>query len=61
MSKELGMYFVSDSWLLGTNDDNSLGWSGLLCRRGREAGHDVSPYKFGIRADTSEKIAVETA
>ena len=57
MSKELRMCFVSDSLLLGTNDDTYLGWPGLLCRREREAGHDVSLYKFGIRADTSEKIA----
>ena len=53
MSKELRMCFVSDSLLLGTNDDTYLGWPGLLCRREREAGHDVSLYNLGIRADAS--------
>jgi len=57
VSKELRMCFVGDSLLLGTNDDNYLGWPGRLCRREREAGHDVSLYNLGIRADTSEKIA----
>jgi len=57
VSKELRMCFVGDSLLLGTNDDNYLGWPGRLCRREHEAGHDVSLYNLGIRADTSEKIA----
>ena len=53
MSKELRMFFVGDSLQLDANDDNYLGRPGRLCRREREADHDVSLYNLGIRADTS--------
>ncbi len=49
--------FVGDSLVLGTNDETYLGWPGRLCRDGRAAGHDVSLYNLGIRAETSEQIA----
>jgi len=57
MSKDLRICFVGDSLLLGTNDDNYLGWPGRLSRREREAGHYISMYNLGIRGDTSEQIA----
>ncbi|MBT6096585.1 MAG: lipase [Rhodospirillaceae bacterium] len=49
--------FVGDSLVLGTNDETYLGWPGRLCRDGRAAGHDMSLYNLGIRAETSEQIA----
>jgi acyl-CoA thioesterase-1 len=49
--------FVGDSLVLGTNDDTYLGWPGRLCREARAAGHNVSLYNLGIRAETSEQIA----
>ena len=49
--------FVGDSLVLGTNDEAYLGWPGRLCREARAAGHDVSLYNLGIRAETSEQIA----
>lgn len=49
--------FVGDSLVLGTNDQTYLGWPGRLSRDARAAGHDVSLYNLGIRAETSEQIA----
>ncbi|MEK9752818.1 MAG: GDSL-type esterase/lipase family protein [Rhodospirillaceae bacterium] len=49
--------FVGDSLVLGTNDEAYLGWPGRLCREARAAGHDISLYNLGIRAETSEQIA----
>ena len=49
--------FVGDSLVLGTNDDAYLGWPARLVQRETRAGHDVSLYNLGIRADTSEMIA----
>jgi len=48
---------VGDSLVLGTNDDEYLGWPGRLAHREARAGHDISLYNLGIRADTSEMIA----
>lgn len=52
----LRVCFVGDSITLGTNDDTGLGWPGRLAQRERRAGHDVTAYNLGIRADTSELI-----
>jgi len=49
--------FVGDSLVLGTNDETYLGWPGRLCRDARTAGHEVSLYNLGIRAETSEQIS----
>lgn len=48
--------FVGDSILLGTADEELLGWPGHLCRRVWAEGHDVTLYNLGIRADTSALI-----
>ncbi len=52
----LRVCFVGDSIGLGVNDDTGLGWPGRLAQRERQAGHDVTAYNLGIRADTSELI-----
>ena len=52
----LRICFVGDSLVLGTNDETYLGWPGRLCQEARAAGHDVSLYNLGIRAETSEQI-----
>ncbi len=49
--------FVGDSLVNGTNDPEFLGWPGRLAQREVAAGHDVTVYNLGIRADTSEMIA----
>jgi len=53
----LRICFVGDSLTLGTNDDEYLGWPGRIAKRERAAGHDVTVYNLGVRADTSEMIA----
>lgn len=49
--------FVGDSLVNGTNDPEFLGWPGRLAQDEVTAGHDVTVYNLGIRADTSEMIA----
>jgi len=53
----LRICFVGDSLMLGTNDEEYLGWPGRLAHRECQAGHDVTIYNLGIRAETSEMIA----
>jgi len=53
----LRICFVGDSLVLGTNDHDFQGWPGRIAHREVQAGHDVSVYNLGIRADTSEMIA----
>ncbi|MEK9671195.1 MAG: GDSL-type esterase/lipase family protein [Rhodospirillaceae bacterium] len=48
--------FIGDSLVLGTGDGAQLGWPGRLARREVQAGHDVTTYNLGIRADTSEMV-----
>lgn len=48
--------FVGDSLTLGTGDEAFLGWPGRACQREVQAGHDVSLYNLGIRADTTTMI-----
>jgi len=54
----LRICFIGDSLTLGTNDDEYLGWPGRIAKREHTAGHDVTVYNLGVRADTSEMIAV---
>jgi len=49
--------FVGDSLVLGSNDDAFQGWPGRACQREVAAGHDVSLYNLGIRAQTSVQVA----
>lgn len=49
--------FIGDSITAGTGDDRFLGWPGRLCAHEHAAGHDVTLYNLGIRADTSEHLA----
>jgi acyl-CoA thioesterase I len=53
----LRLCFVGDSLTLGTGDDGYLGWPGRAVRRERAAGHDVTLYNLGIRAETTADIA----
>ena len=49
--------FLGDSLIVGTNDHEFTGWPGRLAQRETAAGHDISIYNLGIRADTSDLIA----
>ena len=53
----LRICFVGDSLVLGTNDHDFQGWPGRLAHREVQAGHDVTVYNLGIRADTSAMVA----
>ncbi len=53
----LRICFVGDSITNGTLDGDYLGWPGRLCMAERAAGHDVTLYNLGVRADTSADIA----
>lgn len=57
MSQCLRICFVGDSITAGTGDDRFLGWPGRLAAHEHAAGHDVTVYNLGIRADTSEHLA----
>ncbi|MEX2009181.1 MAG: GDSL-type esterase/lipase family protein [Dongiaceae bacterium] len=53
----LRICFVGDSITAGTGDHAYLGWPGRRAARERAAGHDVTAYNLGVRADTSELVA----
>jgi acyl-CoA thioesterase-1 len=53
----LRICFVGDSITNGTLDGDYLGWPGRLCAAERAAGHDLTLYNLGIRADTSADVA----
>ncbi len=52
----LRVCFIGDSLVLGTGDDDFLGWPGRVMQRERHAGHDVTMYNLGIRGDTTTMI-----
>ena len=52
----LRICFMGDSLTNGTGDAAYLGWPGRLCRRETRAGHDLTCYNLGIRAETTEMI-----
>lgn len=53
---QLRICFVGDSLTNGTGDRAFLGWPGRLCHREVQAGHDLTCYNLGIRAETTEMI-----
>lgn len=53
----LRICFIGDSITNGTLDGDYLGWPGRLCVAERAAGHDLTLYNLGVRADTSADIA----
>ena len=52
----LRICFMGDSLTNGTGDVAYLGWPGRLCQRETRAGHDITCYNLGIRAETTEMI-----
>ncbi len=48
--------FVGDSITAGTGDLAFLGWPGRLSATMASAGHDLSCYNLGVRAETSRDI-----
>ena len=53
---ELRVCFIGDSLVLGTGDDDFLGWPGRVMQRERQAGHDLTMCNLGIRGDTTTMI-----
>lgn len=53
---QMRICFVGDSLTNGTGDRAFLGWPGRVCRREVQAGHDITCYNLGIRAETTEMI-----
>lgn len=49
--------FVGDSFVNGTGDPDYLGWTGRICVRTRQEGHDITYYNLGVRRETSIDIA----
>lgn len=58
MNKDLRICFIGDSFVNGTGDETTLGWTGRISaqlERDRE-GLEVTHYNLGIRRNTSEDI-----
>ncbi len=53
---QLRICFVGDSLTNGTGDRSFLGWPGRLCQAEVAAGHAITCYNLGIRAETTEMI-----
>ncbi len=53
---ELRICFIGDSLVLGTGDDEFLGWPGRVMQRERQAGHNLTLCNLGIRGDTTTMI-----
>jgi len=54
---DIRICFVGDSYVQGAGDDECLGWSGRLCTRARNVGHNITAYNLGVRRETSADIA----
>ena len=52
----LRVCFIGDSLVLGTGDDEFLGWPGRVMQHERTVGHAVTMYNTGIRGDTTTMI-----
>lgn len=50
--------FVGDSLVHGTDDPQCRGWPGRITAEARKRGFNVTHYNLGVRADTSNEIAV---
>ncbi|AFY66813.1 GDSL-type esterase/lipase family protein [Geitlerinema sp. PCC 7407] len=48
--------FVGDSFVNGTGDRSSLGWTGRLCAIAQHRGYDLTHYNLGVRRETSADI-----
>jgi lysophospholipase L1-like esterase len=54
---DIRICFVGDSFVNGTGDPECLGWTGRVCARAMQAGHQITHYNLGIRRNTSADIA----
>jgi lysophospholipase L1-like esterase len=50
--------FIGDSITNGYGDETMAGWPARVSAAANAAGHDVTAYNLGVRADTSELIRV---
>ncbi|EGB16428.1 lipolytic protein G-D-S-L family [Pseudodesulfovibrio mercurii] len=49
-------FFIGDSLTLGCGDASGLGWPGRIASAMMHAGHDLTWYNLGVRANTTTKI-----
>jgi lysophospholipase L1-like esterase len=54
LSDDLRVCFIGDSIVLGTGDDELVGWPGRLCRSIRKP--PITVYNLGVRGDTSADV-----
>jgi acyl-CoA thioesterase-1 len=55
--RSIRIAFLGDSIVLGTGDEEMLGWVGRVSAMAVARGHDVSCYNLGIRRDRSLDVA----
>lgn len=53
---DIRICFIGDSLTNGTGDPAFLGWPGRVAQREVRAGHRVTVYDLGVRAETTEMI-----
>ncbi|MDY7004362.1 MAG: GDSL-type esterase/lipase family protein [Cyanobacteriota bacterium] len=53
---EIRICFIGDSFVNGTGDSDYLGWTGRICQKVYNQGHDITYYNLGVRRETSTDI-----
>lgn len=48
---------MGESFVNGTGDSTYLGWTGRLCQKLAQQGHEVTHYNLGIRRETSTLLS----
>lgn len=54
--KDIRICFVGDSFINGTGDESTLGWTGRLCAEAKLKNSSITQYNLGIRRNTSHDI-----
>lgn len=54
--EDIRLYFIGDSFVNGTGDEQKLGWAGRLSAQAQSDQRDITYYNLGIRGNTSTDI-----
>lgn len=56
MTEDIRICFVGDSFVNGTGDETTLGWTGRICAAANADNFSVTHYNLGVRRNTSRDI-----
>ncbi|MCW8932575.1 MAG: GDSL-type esterase/lipase family protein [Gammaproteobacteria bacterium] len=54
--RDIRICFVGDSFVNGTGDETTLGWTGRVCAEAIDKGFSITTYNLGVRRNTSHDV-----